>query len=82
MSDPIPSAAGVIAAAGVVPPVNPIVKVLEDAALALKAELTSPAVEKTIITGVFGFLSVEFPPAAPFLGLAEAFVLKLIPVQS
>jgi len=73
-----PSAAGVVANVGTAPPPNPVVKALEDAAKALKQELESPAVEKAIVTGVFGFLSTEFPPAAPFLALAGEFVLKLL----
>jgi hypothetical protein len=78
--DPVPSTAGIVATAGQNPPPNPVVKALEDAYKALKTELTSPAVEKSLVTGVFTFLSAEFPIAAPYLGVVETLVLKLLGV--
>lgn len=77
MSD-LPTSSGIVANAGTTPPTNPIVKVLEDAYSALKAEVTSPAVEKTLITGIATFLGAEFPPAAPFIAIGVPFLLKLL----
>jgi hypothetical protein len=80
MSNPttLPAADTVVAVAGVVPPLNPFQKALHDALVEAKKELTSPAVEKTVVTGVFGFLAVEFPVIAPFVGLVEQLILKLL----
>jgi hypothetical protein len=63
---------------GTVPPPNPALKALEDAWAAIKATATTPEAERFLINGVFGFLSTEFPVAAPFLGLARTFLLKLL----
>jgi hypothetical protein len=75
---PLPTAAGTVAKLGTAPPPNPALKALEDAWTAIKAEVESPAAERFLINGVVTFLSAEFPPAAPFLGFAETFVLKLL----
>ncbi len=57
---------------------NLALKALEDAWAAIKVEATSPEAERFLINGVFGFLSTEFPAAAPFLGLARTFLLGLL----
>ncbi len=76
-TQPVPAATGPVSL-GTVPPPNPALKALEDAWAAIKAEATSPEAERFLINGVFGFLSAEFPAAAPFLGLARTFLLKLL----
>jgi hypothetical protein len=63
---------------GTVPPPNPALKALEDAWVAIKVTATSPEAERFLITGVVSFLSKEFPPAAPFLGFAQTFLLNLL----
>lgn len=77
-TQPLPTAAGTVANVGQVPPPNPVLKALEDAWADLKKTVESPAAEQFLVNGVFGFLAAEFPPAAPFLGLAQTFVLKLL----
>jgi hypothetical protein len=76
-TQPTPAATGP-ADVGTVPPPNPVLKALEDAWKAIKTEVTSPEAERFLVTGVFGFLAAEFPPAAPFLTLAQSFLLKLL----
>ena len=80
MSDPTqptPAASGP-ANMGTVPPADQAVRALEHAWDAIKKEVTSPEAERFLVTGVFGFLAAEFPAAAPFLRLAQTFILGLL----
>lgn len=74
----MPTAAGTVANVGQTPAPNPALKALEDAWTAIRTELKSPAAEAFLVNGVFGFLSQEFPPAAPYLGFAQQFILTIL----
>ncbi len=55
-------------------PVNAFAKAIKDAAEQLKEQVDRRDVRDFIVRGIFNFLSDEFPPAAPLLGIIEPVV--------
>lgn len=83
MSEPVPSAVGIVATAGVQPE-SIVIRALEVAKAELVAYLGKPEVEVELAQGIFAFANQQFPTVMqnPIASGAEAFILKLLQARA